>query len=76
MLTQKAMYMNVAATLQTCCVWVAIFSLVGLTEKYITKPNKKTTYIVYSSYWVYLFHCPPCVGFAVLFTKMGHAGGY
>ena len=74
LLAQKAMYMNVAAILQACCVWVAIFSLVGLTEKYITKPNKKTTYIVYSSYWVYLFHRPLCVGFAVLFARLDIPG--
>ena len=74
MLAQKAMYMNVATILQACCVWVAIFSLIGLTEKYITKPNKKTTYIVYSSYWVYLFHRPLCVGFAVLFTRWDMPG--
>ena len=74
LLAQKAMYMNVATILQACCVWVAIFSLIGLTEKYITKPNKKTTYIVYSSYWVYLFHRPLCVGFAVLFTRWDMPG--
>ena len=74
MLAQKTMYMNVATILQACCVWFAIFSLVGLTEKYITKPNKKTTYIVYSSYWVYLFHRPLCVGFAVLFTRWDMPG--
>ena len=32
LLAQKAMYMNVATILQACCVWVAIFSLIGLTE--------------------------------------------
>ncbi len=40
----------------------------------ITNPNKKTTYIVYSSYWVYLFHRPLCVGFAVLFTRWDMPG--
>ena len=74
LLAQKAIYMNVATILQACCVWVAIFSLIGLTEKYITKPNKKTTYIVYSSYWFYLFHRPLCVGFAVLFTRWDMPG--
>ena len=74
MLAQKTMYMNVATILQACCVWFAIFSLVDLTEKYITKPNKKTTYIVYSSYWVYIFHRPLCVGFAVLFTRWDMPG--
>ena len=74
LLAQKAKYMNVATVLQACCVWVAIFSLVGLTERYITKPNKKTTYFVYSSYWVYLFHRPLCTGFAVLFTQWDMPG--
>ena len=68
LLAQKALYMNTATILQACCVWVTIFSLIGLTERFITQPNKKTTYFVYSSYWVYLFHRPLCVGFAVLFT--------
>ena len=75
LLAQKTMYMNVATILQACCVWFAIFSLVGLTEKYITKPNKKTTYIVYSSYWVYLFHRPLCVWLRGAVHTMGHAGG-
>ena len=69
LLAQKAKYINIATILQACCVWIVIFSLIGLTEKYIIKPNKKTTYIVNSSYWVYLFHRPLCVGFAVLFAR-------
>jgi len=43
LLAQKAMYMNTATIIQACCVWITIFSLIGLTERFITRPNKKTT---------------------------------
>lgn len=74
LLIKKAMYMDVATTLQAGCVWIVIFSLIGLTEKYITRPNKKTTYFVYSSYWVYLFHRPLCTGFAALIARWDMPG--
>ena len=69
LISKKAAYLNLATGIQAACVWFVIFSLIGLTEKFITKSNPVISYFVDSSYWIYLIHRPFCIVFAVLLTR-------
>ena len=69
LISKEAAYLNLATGIQAACVWFVIFSLIGLTEKFIPKSNPVTSYFVDSSYWVYLIHRPFCTMFAALLTR-------
>ena len=69
LISKKAAYLNLATGIQSACVWFVIFSLIGLSEKFIAKSNPVISYFVDSSYWVYLIHRPFCIVFAALLTR-------
>jgi len=74
LISKKAAYLNLATGIQSACVWFVIFSLIGLTEKFITKSNPVISYFVDSSYWVYLIHRPFCTMFAAILTRWDAPG--
>ena len=74
LINKKSAYLNLATGIQAACVWFVIFSLIGLTEKYISKSNPVTSYFVDSSYWVYLIHRPFCTVIAVMLTQWDASG--
>ena len=74
LISKEAAYLNLATGIQAACVWFVIFSLIGLTEKFIAKSNPVTSYFVDSSYWVYLIHRPFCTMFAALLTRWDAPG--
>jgi len=74
LINKESAYLNLATGIQAACVWFVIFSLVGLTEKYISKSNPVTSYFVDSSYWVYLIHRPFCTLIAVILTQWDAPG--
>ena len=74
LISKEAAYLNLATGIQAACVWFVIFSLIGLTEKFIAKSNPVTSYFVDSSYWVYLIHRPFCTMFAGLLTRWDAPG--
>ena len=74
LISKKAAYFNLATGIQAACVWFVIFSLIGLTEKFIAKSNPGTSYFVDSSYWVYLIHRPFCTVFAAILTRWDAPG--
>ena len=74
LISKKAAYLNLATGIQSACVWFVIFSLIGLSEKFITKSNPVISYFVDSSYWVYLIHRPFCTMFAAILTRWDAPG--
>lgn len=74
LISKKAAYLNLATGIQAACVWFVIFSLIGLTEKFIAKSNPVTSYFVDSSYWVYLIHRPFCTALAAILTRWDAPG--
>lgn len=74
LISKEAAYLNLATGIQAACVWFVIFSLIGLTEKFIANSNPVTSYFVDSSYWVYLIHRPFCTLFAALLTRWDAPG--
>ena len=74
LISKEAAYLNLATGIQAACVWFVIFSLIGLTEKFIAKSNPVTSYFVDSSYWVYLIHRPFCTVFAAILTRWDAPG--
>ena len=74
LISKKAACLNLATGIQAACAWFVIFSLIGLTEKFIAKSNPVTSYFVDSSYWVYLIHRPFCIALAAILTRWDAPG--
>lgn len=48
-------------------VWCTLLALIGLANRYLTKPRPRLRYVADSSYWIYLSHMPVmvlCIGLA------------
>ncbi|MEC7677985.1 MAG: acyltransferase family protein [Planctomycetota bacterium] len=66
---QMGVFLGISQVIQAACVWLLIFALVGLSERYITKASPLCTYLVGASYWLYLIHRPLCTGFSICFDR-------
>jgi peptidoglycan/LPS O-acetylase OafA/YrhL len=47
--------------------WTTLLALIGLANRYLTRPRPRLRYIADSSYWIYLSHMPAmvlCIGLA------------
>lgn len=68
------LYFNISQFLQAACVWLLMLGFVGLSERYITKATPLCTYLVGTSYWLYLIHRPLCTGIAACFDRVDLPG--
>jgi peptidoglycan/LPS O-acetylase OafA/YrhL len=55
-------YIHFAAMLiYAAATWTTLLALVGLANRYLTRPRPRLRYIADSSYWIYLSHMPAMV---------------
>ena len=57
--------------LQALSLWCFIFSLIGMSLRYFSKPHAVTEYLSQASYWVYLVHMPITIVVPLLLAKLG-----
>jgi glucans biosynthesis protein C len=55
--------------------WSSLLALVGLADRYLSRPRPALRYLADASYWIYLSHMPVVVGLAALLgaTALGTA---
>ncbi len=58
--------------------WASLLALVGLANRYITRPSPRLRYLADSSYWIYLSHMPAMVPILALLaaTTLGTAAQF
>ena len=54
----NAVTTGVAAATGALIVWLFVFGLTGLFQRYLNRPIPAVRYVVDASYWVYLIHLP------------------
>jgi glucans biosynthesis protein C len=59
---------GIALLVYAVATWASLFALIGLANRYLTRPRPALRYLADSSYWIYLSHMPALVLLVALVT--------